>query len=77
MVQQNIALLDGFWDRLDEEISKRNLNKKQLSQICGIERKTLYNPKRSGRHICLVYFARICSVLGVSADYLLFGERSE
>lgn len=75
MKQQDIALLDGFWDRLDEEISRRNLNKKLLSQMCGIDRKILYNPKRSDRYIRLVYFARICSALRVSADYLLFGER--
>lgn len=74
MKQQNIALLDGFWDRLDEEIKKRELNKKQLSQMCGIDRKMLYNPKRSVRYIRLVYFARICSALRVSADYILFGE---
>lgn len=74
MKQHNIALLDGFWDRLDAEISKRGLNKKQLSQMCGIGRKMLYNPKRSKRYIRLVYFARICSALRVSADYLLFGE---
>lgn len=44
MDTQNVALLDGFWDRLDEEISKRNINKKQLSRMCGIDRKILYNP---------------------------------
>ena len=74
MKQQNIALLDGFWDRLDEEISKQNISKMQLSERCGFGRKTLYNPKRSKRYIRLVYFARICSALRVSADYLLFGE---
>ena len=74
MKQQNIVLLDGFWDRLDEEIRKRSLNKKLLSKMCGIDRKMLYNPKRSKRYIRLVYLARICSALGVSADYLLFGE---
>lgn len=77
MRTQDIALLDGFWDRLDETISKNSLNKKQLSQMCGISRKILYNPKRSSRYIRLVYFARICSALKVSADYLLFGERGE
>ena len=75
MKQQNIALLDGFWDRLDEEIRRRGLDKKRLSQMCGFGRKALYNPKRNCRYIRLVYFMRICSALRVSADYLLFGER--
>ena len=74
MKQQNIALLDGFWDRLEETISKRDLNKNKLSQMCGINRKVLYNTNRRKRYINLVYFARICSALRVSADYLLFGE---
>lgn len=74
MKQQNIALLGGFWDRLDEEISKQNINKMQLAERCGFERKMLYNPKRSNRYIILPYFARLCSALNVSADYLLFGE---
>lgn len=75
MKQQNIALLDGFWDRLDEEIRKQHMSKKLLAERCGFERKTLYNPKRNGRYIRLVYFTRICSALRVSADYLLFGKK--
>lgn len=74
MKQQNIALLDGFWDRLDEEIKKYGMSKMQLAERCGFDRKMLYNPKRSNRYIRLVYLVRICSALGVSADYLLFGE---
>lgn len=58
----------------DEEISKQNISKMQLAKRCGIDKKMLYNPKRSNRYIRLVYLARICSALRVSADYLLFGE---
>lgn len=75
MKTQNTVLLDGFWDRLDEEIQKQNINKMQLAERCGFGRKILYNPKRNSRYIRLVYFARICSALRVSADYLLFGGR--
>ena len=75
MKTQNIALLDGFWDRLDEEIQRHGMSKAQLAERCGFERKMLYNPKRNGRYIRIVYFARICAALRVSADYLLFGGR--
>ena len=75
MKSQNIALLDGFWDRLDDEIKKYGMSKKQLAERCGFERKMLYNPKRNGRYIRIVYFARICAAFRVSADYLLFGGR--
>lgn len=71
MKQQNIALLDGFWDRLDEEVKKQNVSKMQLAEKCGFERKNLngyYNPS-------LPIFALLCKDLNVSADYLLFGKR--
>ncbi len=74
MKTQNITLLDGFWDRLDEEIQRHGMSKVQLAEKCGFERKMLYNPKHSGCYIHIVYFARICSALRVSADYLLFGK---
>lgn len=77
MKSHNISLLDGFWDRLEEEIQKQNINKTQLAERRGFERRMLYNPKRRSRYIRLVYFARICATLRVSAYYLLFGKRND
>lgn len=74
MKQQNIALLDGFWDRLEEEIRKQNISKAQLAERCRIDRKSLYESPRSHHYICLPYLARLCAELHISADYLLFGE---
>ena len=74
MMQQNITPIDGFWDRLDEEIRKQNKNKKQVAEKCRFDRKILYRPKQTNRYIRVVYFARLCAELNVSADYLLFGE---
>lgn len=73
-MQQDITLLDGFWDRVDEEIRRQNKNKKLVAERCRFERKTLYRPKQNNRYIRVVYFARLCVELKVSADYLLFGE---
>lgn len=73
-IQSNIHLLDGFWDRLDNEIQKQNLSKTQLAKRCGFDRKTLCKPSDNSRYMCVVYFSRVCSALRVSADYLLFGE---
>lgn len=74
MNMQNTALLDGFWDRIDEEIHKQNISKAQLAERCRFERKSLYESPQSHRYMCLPYFARLCAELHVSADYLLFGE---
>lgn len=73
MAEQDTVLIDGFWDRIDEEINKQNRSKLQVAKKCRFDRKTLYRPK-SNRYMCIVYFARLCTVLNVSADYLLFGE---
>lgn len=73
MKTQNIPLLDGFWDRLDEEIKKHGMSKTQLAERCGFNRRIL-TKRKSSSYIILPYFARLCSALNVSADYLLFGE---
>lgn len=60
----------GFWDRIDNEICKQNRTKSDIAAQCGFNRKIL----SSCGNISLPYFARLCSVLHVSADYLLFGK---
>lgn len=76
-MQQDITLLDGFWDRVDEEIHKQNKSKKLVAEKCRFERRTLNRPKQNNRYIRIVYFARLCAELNVSADYLLFGKGKE
>lgn len=77
MMQQAIVPLDGFWDRVDEEILRQNKSKKQVAEKCSFDRKTLIRPNQSNRYMRVVYFARLCAELNVSADYLLFGKRKE
>lgn len=74
MKTQNITLLDGFWDRLDEIIYSRKRTKKDVAKQCGFSRRILSKRKDSNSYMILPYLARICSALNVSADYLLFGE---
>lgn len=60
----------GFWDRIDKEIYQQNRTKTDIADQCGFDRKIL----SSNGNLSLPYFARLCSVLNVSADYLLFGK---
>ena len=76
-MQQDITLLDGFWDRVDEEMHRQNKSKRMVAERCRFGRKTLYRTKQNNRYIRVVYFARLCVELNVSADYLLFGKRKE
>ena len=63
-------MVDDVWDRIDEEIRKQNLNKKEVPKRCGFDRKNLFGH----RNMRIMYFAKLCEVLNISADYLLFGN---
>ncbi len=70
MAKPNFVVL-GFWERVDQEIYSQNRTKIDIAEQCGFDRKNL-----SGyTNLSLPYFARLCSVLHVSADYLLFGKK--
>lgn len=71
MAQQSFLLIDGLWERIDEEIHVQNKSKAQVAKNCRFDRKTLYGHT----NLSLPYFARLCAELNVSADYLLFGRK--
>lgn len=66
-------MVDEVWKRINAEIKKQKISKNEVARRCGFERKTLYG----NRNISIMYFAILCKVLKVSADYLLFGEEQE
>lgn len=70
MAKQSFLWIDGFWDRIEEEIHRQNKSKAQIAKKCRFNRKTLYGYN----NMSLPYFARLCAELNVSADYLLFGK---
>ena len=74
MGEQNILLPSDLWDRIENEITKQNRTKKDIAVQCGFSMKALNRNHRS--YMCTLYFARLCSALKVSADYLLFGENN-
>ena len=59
----------GLWDRIEDTIYSKGRTKKDVAIQCGFDRKLMF----SHGNLSLVYFARLCSALNVSADYLLFG----
>lgn len=65
--------LSDVWTRINSTLVERGINKKDIAEKCGFSRKTLsvYSS------INLIYFARICEELNVSADYFLFGLNKE
>ena len=67
----------GFADRLNEAISDIGMPQKQLAEKIGMERKTVSMRVNGYSMPNSLILARICKVLNVSADYLLFGKRGD
>ena len=63
--------INGLWDRIYDEIYRQEKTKEDISEKCGVDRKTLYGYSTPSIPI----FALLCKELNVSADYLLFGKR--
>lgn len=70
MARPSYLFIDGLHDRINTEIYNQNRTKKDIAKQCGFDRRVLSNDTG----ISIVYFARICSALHISADYLLFGK---
>lgn len=76
MGRQNRIWINGFWDRLDDELKKQKRSKSDLARKCGFSRKNLIQNEYHD-NLSLPYFVRICAELNVSADYLLFGKKEK
>lgn len=66
----------GFWERIEDERQRQKLTYKDLKKRCGFSAgggrflSEQYNPNLSS-------FVKLCNGLNVTADYLLFGKKSE
>ena len=68
------TLIEGFWDRVDEALEEKNINKSQVAHLIGCDRKTIYN--REGTMNPL-YIARFCAATGTDANWLLGIKRRD
>ena len=67
----------GFADRLSKSMKTKNINYTKLAEMIGMERKTVSMWVNGYSMPNSLILARMCKVLNVSADYLLFGERGD
>lgn len=65
----------GFADRLNQALYDRNISAQKLAKLVGMDRKTVYCWTNGYSIPNALILAKMCKVLHVSADYLLFGER--
>jgi transcriptional regulator with XRE-family HTH domain len=74
-MRRRTGFLQGFPERLTETIEAQGITTRQLCECTGKERKTIYAYKYGDRSPDAVTLARMCCLLQVSADYLLFGTK--
>ena len=65
----------GFADRLSKSMKTKNINNTKLAEMIGMERKAVSMWVNGYSMPNSLILARMCKVLNVSADYLLFGEK--
>lgn len=66
--------LMGFSERLKEKKDESGLTCNEISKRIGRERKSIYGYMRGDVQPDTYTLAKLCVVLNVSADYLLFGK---
>ncbi len=64
----------GFADRLVQVMDLRDKNTSQLAKLTRVDRKTIYCYRQGDTSPSAVILARMCEILDVSADWLLFGK---
>lgn len=69
--KQNMGL------RIRKAREDRGYTREELSELIGISSNALANIERGQSGTQLEYFVRICKLLGLSADFALFGETVE
>lgn len=65
---------EGFTERLYDTVLKSGLEITEISRKTGISRSSVYAYVINGYAPNITALAKLCKVLGVSADYLLFGK---
>ena len=75
MAKPSNLFVEGLWRRINQEIYDQKKTKKDIAAQCGFDRRVLVGYDDKCTNIHLIYFARLCKALNVSADYLLFGEK--
>ena len=68
--------IEGFWERIEEAVSRSGLSKKQIAERGGFNRKDL-SPATTNCMLSARNLAKFCAVTKTSADWLLGLSRKE
>ena len=73
MAQRKIYCFD-LTNRLNQACEQSGLSNEQIGKRAGLSRKQIYAYRNGVNTPNAFYMAKICLVLGVSADWILLGK---
>ena len=65
----------GIGDRVKEARNAKGWNQPELAERMGVSTQTVGSIERGAKGTKLSNFIKLCEILEVSADYLLFGKK--
>lgn len=69
-------LLWNIGTNLYKARKEKGYTQQQLAEMIGVTEQTISNAENGGKAMRPENIAKICKVLGISADYLLFGTEN-
>ena len=75
-VVEGVVAMDlvGMGMRIQAVRKERGLNQDQFAELLEVSKQTVSSIERGTKGTKLANFVKICQILEVSADYLLFGK---
>lgn len=65
----------GIGDRVKTVRESKGWNQPELAEKMGVSTQTIGNIERGAKGTKLSNFIKLCEILEVSADYILFGKK--
>lgn len=62
-------------ERIEKLMKEKGLTDRQLGKMCGVGRKSICAYRHGDVAMNVVTFMQMSAALGVTTDYLLFGDR--
>ena len=67
---------DDFSKRLDDAIYNKHMTNTEVAKMIGRERKCVMNWRNNVSSPCVVDLRKLCAILDVSPDYLVWGRKN-
>lgn len=74
-MRKNRGFVRGFPDRLKKALKEKDMTYMEFARRIGCDKKTVYNWIEGISSPDMVSIEKMCKILRVTSDYLIFGEK--